>query len=73
MSIFSNNTLTTDQSNRIEKVRAYFTMTLTALDELVPYGKERGIMIEKLEEACMWAVKGISREMTEGIHEEENI
>lgn len=72
MSIFSNETLTTDQSNRIEKVRAYFTMALTALDELVPYSKERGIMTERLEEACMWAVKGISREKTE-IDKEEMI
>lgn len=70
MSVFSNVTLTTDQSNRIEKVRAYFTMTLTALDELVPYSKEKGIMVEKLEEACMWAIKGISREETEKVEEE---
>ena len=62
MSIFSTKTLTTDQSNRIEKVRAYFHMTLAALDEHIPDGKEKGIMVTKLEEACMWAVKGISRE-----------
>ena len=62
MSIFGSQALSTDQSNRIEKVRAYFTMTLTALDEMVPDGKEKGIMVTKLEEACMWAVKGISRE-----------
>lgn len=71
MSIFSNETLNPDQSNRIEKVRAYFTMTLNALDEMVPYGKERGLMVERLEEACMWAVKGISREKTE-VDEEVN-
>lgn len=62
MSIFGSQPLTTDQSNRIEKVRAYFTMAFTALDEFVPDGKEKGIMVTKLEEACMWAVKGISRE-----------
>ena len=71
MSIFSNDTLTTDQSNRIEKVRAYFTMALTALDEFVPDGKEKGIMVTKLEEACMWAVKGISREEIQMIKEME--
>ena len=65
MSIFGSQALSTDQSNRIEKVRAYFTMALTALDEHVPDGKEKGIMLTKLEEACMWAVKGISREKTE--------
>ena len=65
MSIFENNVVTNDQSDRIDKVRAYFGMTLTALDEYVPDGKEKGIMVTKLEEACMWAVKGISREAIE--------
>lgn len=62
MSIFENNVVTNDQSDRIDQVRAYFGMTLAALDEHVPDGKEKGIMVTKLEEACMWAVKGISRE-----------
>ena len=67
--IFANIELTEEQLERIERVRACFNMTLTALDEYVPEEKERGIMVEKLEEACMWAIKGISRERIYNIEE----
>lgn len=72
MNVFDNNVdMTTDQLSRIEKVRSYFNITLIAIDDLIPYGKERGIMLERLQEACMWAVKGISREEIEKEKENE--
>ena len=50
------------QKNKIEKTREAFTdVTAFVLNNLKD-SREKSLTLTKLEEACMWAIKGITRE-----------
>ncbi len=38
-------------------LRAAFTNLLTTIEETVPAGRERSLVVTKLQEACNWAVR----------------
>lgn len=59
---FGNVTVIKEQFDRIEFVRDEFGHLLDNINNSVPNGREKSLMLTKLEEACMWATKGISRE-----------
>ena len=53
--------LNNEQIEKIDKLRIKFSDLYDALEELTP-SRETSLAITKLEEAQMWANKGISRE-----------
>lgn len=60
--IFKSQALTLDQCVRVEAVQTSFASLFNTIDKYIPEGREKSLTITKLEEACMWAVKGISKE-----------
>lgn len=52
-----------DQSFRIEEIRHKFSDIFNVIDDLCASNRETSLAITKLEEACFWAIKGISREV----------
>lgn len=60
--IFDSKPLNDDQKERVAELREDFHLFLNRIDEMLPNSREKSIVITKLEEACMWAIKGISRE-----------
>lgn len=40
------------------KLRAAFTELLTTVEATIPPGRERALVVTKLQEACNWAVRG---------------
>lgn len=62
---FYNNSLTNDQLDRTALVRTNFTHLYDYLDNKIPNGREKSLYATKLEEACMWAIKAISKEETD--------
>ena len=40
------------------KLRAAFTELLTTVESTIPAGRERALVVTKLQEACNWAVRG---------------
>ena len=48
-----------DGIEKIEKIRAAIIALDEAIDNLVPESREKALAKTKLEEARMWAVKGI--------------
>lgn len=63
---FLSKELTEEQKMIIDVIRHTFTLTYNTLDESIPEGREKSLYITKLDEACMWAVKAVSREKTNG-------
>lgn len=63
---FLSKELTEEQKMIIDVIRGTFRLMFNTLDEHIPEGREKSLYITKLEEACMWAVKAVSREKTDG-------
>ena len=59
---FCSKDLNIEQLKRVEDIIHNFTALCDYLDYLIPEGREKSLYITKLEEACMWAVKAVSRE-----------
>ena len=53
---------TQEQQNRIDVVRSSFSKMYDVLDINCKSNRETSLAYTKLEEAQMWAIKGISRE-----------
>lgn len=54
-----------DQKYRLDKLAIKFSTLLNNINDIVPESREKSLMLTKLEEACMWGAKAISRENTE--------
>ena len=57
---------TTEQKERISKVREMFSEVYDTLDKLCESSRETSLAFTKLEEAQFLAIKGITREQKEG-------
>lgn len=62
---FGNIGVTREQLDKIEFVRDEYGRLLDNINNSIPDGREKSLMITKLEEACMWGIKAISRETKE--------
>lgn len=58
--IYSNNE---EQKKKIENTRNAFTEVTVFVLENMKDSREKSLTLTKLEEACMWAIKGITREV----------
>ena len=58
--------ITTYQAIKIKAIQSNFEAMFNDIDEYIPEGREKSLMITKLEEACMWATKAIASEQIEG-------
>jgi len=56
---FAHHTPTQEAIEKIQQVRNQFSELLDLIEDLVPYNRERSIAATKLEEAAMWAIKGL--------------
>lgn len=45
---------------RCNAARAHFSTLLSEIESLLPAGRERALVLTKLQEACRWAVSGIA-------------
>lgn len=52
-----------EQEDRILKIREVFSNVYDEIEKNCKSGRETSLAITKLEEAQMWAIKGISREV----------
>lgn len=59
---YSRHDLTDDQLDRIDVVQSNFAQLYDFLDNVIMNSREKSLYATKLEEACMWAVKAVSRE-----------
>jgi hypothetical protein len=57
---FTGNTLDEVALERIRYLRTAFSVLLNAVEFVVPAGRPRSLVVTKLQEACMWAVRGIA-------------
>ncbi len=57
--VYSNDTY---QKEKINKTRESFTEVTKFILENMKDSREKSLTLTKLEEACMWAIKGITRE-----------
>lgn len=51
-----------ETQEKIANTRNAFTEITTYVLENLKDGREKSLTLTKLEEACMWAIKGITRE-----------
>ena len=51
-----------EQKRKIENTRDAFTDVTAFILKNMKDSREKSLTLTKLEEACMWAVKGITRE-----------
>lgn len=51
-----------NQKKKIEDTRNAFANTTAYILENMKDSREKSLALTKLEEACMWAIKGITRE-----------
>lgn len=58
--------VTNEQEQKIDEIRAFFSMMFDKIDTLCLSSRETSLAITKLEEAQFWAIKGISRESQGG-------
>lgn len=54
--------VTDEQKNRIDDIRNMFSDVYDFIETNCKQGRETSLAITKLEEAQMWAIKGITRE-----------
>lgn len=54
--------VTSEQDERIKKIREVFSDVYDELETLCLPSRETSLAITRLEEAQFWAIKGISRE-----------
>lgn len=54
--------VTKEQQNKIDLIRSSFSNMYDVLDINCKGGRETSLAYTKLEEAQMWAIKGITRE-----------
>ena len=63
---FGSSSLSDDQKQRVSKIRDEFCHLLKEVDKIIlpsmAQGREFSICKTKLEEACMWAIRSVSRE-----------
>lgn len=50
------------QKEKIQNTRNAFTEVTSFVLENMKDSREKSLVLTKLEEACMWAIKGITRE-----------
>ena len=51
-----------ENKEKIDTTREEFTKITTYILENLKDSREKSLALTKLEEACMWAIKGITRE-----------
>ena len=51
-----------NQKKKIENTRGAFTEVTAFILKNMQNSREKSLVLTKLEEACMWAIKGITRE-----------
>lgn len=51
-----------ENKEKIDTTREKFTKITTYILENLKDSREKSLALTKLEEACMWAIKGITRE-----------
>ncbi len=51
-----------EQKKKIEDTRNIFTDLTSFILENMKDSREKSLVLTKIEEACMWAIKGITRE-----------
>ncbi len=51
-----------ENKEKIDTTRKEFTKITTYILENLKDSREKSLALTKLEEACMWAIKGITRE-----------
>lgn len=54
-----------ETKEKIDTTREEFTKITTYILENLKDSREKSLVLTKLEEACMWAIKGISREVNQ--------
>lgn len=52
-----------ENKEKIDTTREEFTKITTYILENLKDSREKSLVLTKLEEACMWAIKGITREV----------
>ena len=52
-----------ETKEKIDTTREEFTKITTYILENLKDSREKSLVLTKLEEACMWAIKGITREV----------
>lgn len=54
-----------ETKEKIDTTREEFTKITAYILENLKDGREKSLVLTKLEEACMWAIKGITREVNQ--------
>ena len=57
--------VTKEQQDKIDLIRSSFSNMYDVIDNNCEYSRETSLALTKLEEAQMWAIKGITRENKE--------
>jgi len=53
---FTYHSLNTTGAEECNKIRAAFSALLSEVEQTIPAGRERSLVVTKLQEACRWAV-----------------